>query len=118
MVGRFLLGYPTVLLGGNEGIIDVPSMKFDILVGLESILGKFILVDLLGKSRPVPFLISKDDGFGSFLSRLTLAPVGFSRPAKTKCDPPGGGLGSILPVPVPAPVPYLPLLSGTGVLLA
>ena len=33
-------------------MIEVPSMKFDILVGLESILGKLILVDLLGASLP------------------------------------------------------------------
>lgn len=82
-MGRLRLGYPTALLGGREGMIEVPSMKFDIRVGLESILGKFILVDLLGKSRPVPFLISNEDGFGSFLSRLTLD-VGLSRPANTK----------------------------------
>ena len=100
MVGRFRLGYPTVREGGREGIIEVPSIKFDILVGLESILGKFILVDLLGTSLP-GFLISSEEGFGSFLSRLTLA-EGLSRPARTRWDPPGGGLGSIRPVPVPA----------------
>ena len=94
---------------------DVPSMKLDIRVGLESILGKLMLVERLGRSRPVPFLISRDEGFGNFLSRLTLE-VGFSLPASTRCDPPGGGLGNIRPVPVP--VPYLPLLSCTGVLLA
>ena len=83
MVGKFRLGYPTALLGGSEGMMEVPSIKLDIRVGLESILGKFILVDLLGRSRPVPFLISKDDGFGSFRSRLTLD-VGFSLPANTR----------------------------------
>lgn len=110
IVGKFRLGYPTVLEGGREGIIEVPSIKFDILVGLESILGKFILVDLLGASLP-GFLISREEGLGSFLSRLTRA-EGLSLPASTRWDPPGGGLGSILPVPV------RPALSGTGVLLA
>ena len=47
--------------------MEVPSIKFDILVGLESILGKFILVDLLGASLP-GFLISSEEGLGSFLS--------------------------------------------------
>ena len=88
--------------------MEVPSIKFDILVGLESILGKFILVDLLGMSLP-GFLISSEEGFGSFLSRLTLA-EGLSRPARTRWEPPGGGFGSIRPVPVPAK--YRPL-SGT-----
>ena len=97
-------------------MIEVPSMKFDILVGLESILGKLILVDLLGASLPAWFLISREDGFGSFLSLLTPVLTGFCLPAWTRWDPPGGGLGSILPVPVPAP--YLPLRSGTGVLRA
>lgn len=78
-------------------------MKFDILVGLESILGKFILVDLLGASLP-GFLISREEGLGSFLSLLTLACC-LSLPARTRWEPPGGGLGSILPVPVPAPAP-------------
>ena len=109
MVGKFRLGYPTVLEGGREGIMEVPSIKLDILVGLESILGKFILVDLLGTSLP-GFLISSEEGFGSFLSLLTLA-EGLSRPARTRWEPPGGGLGSSRPVPVPAK--YRPALSGT-----
>ena len=62
----------------------VPSIKFDILVGLESILGKFMLVDLLGRSRPPAFLISRDDGLGSFLSLLTPVLTGFCLPAWTR----------------------------------
>lgn len=94
--------------------MEVPSIKFDILVGLESILGKFILVDLLGTSLP-GFLISSEEGFGSFLSRLTLA-EGLSLPARTRWEPPGGGLGSIRPVPVPARYrPALSLSDWTGV---
>ena len=96
-------------------IPEVPSIKLDMRVGLESILGKLMLVDRLGRPRPGPFLVSRDEGFGNFLSLLTLE-VGFSLPASTRCEPPGGGFGNILPLPVP--VPYLPLLSWTGVLLA
>ena len=91
--------------------MEVPSIKFDIRVGLESILGKFILVDLLGASLP-GFLISSEEGLGSFLSLLTLV-EGLSLP-RTRWEPPGGGLGNIRPVPGPAPR-YLPALSGTGV---
>ena len=81
-------------------MMEVPSIKFDILVGLESILGKFILVDLLGASLP-GFLISSEEGLGSFLSLLTLV-EGLSLP-RTRWEPPGGGLGNIRPVPAPAP---------------
>ena len=42
------LGTPA-RLGGSEGSgMVVPSKKFDILLGLRSILGKLMLVDLLG----------------------------------------------------------------------
>ena len=51
-------------------MIFVPLIKFDILDGLESMRGKLILVDLLGKSRP-GFRMSNEDGFGNFRSRLT-----------------------------------------------
>ena len=73
-----------------------PSMKFDILVGLASILGKLMLVDRLGSSL-LGLRISRLLGFGSFRSRDTRAWTGFSRPEpRTRCDPPGGGFGSIL----------------------
>ena len=67
-------------------MMEVPSIKFDIRVGLESILGKFILVDLLGASLP-GFLISSEEGLGSFLSLLTLV-EGLSLP-RTRWEPPG-----------------------------
>ena len=90
-------------------------MKLDILVGLESIRGKFILVDRLGRSL-FGFLKSRDEGFGSFLSLLAFRPPGpaLSRPLpRTKWLPPGGGFGNILPVPV-----YLGVAQPcTGVLL-
>ena len=93
-------------------MIEVPSMKFDILVGLASIRGKLMLVERLGRSRPRP-AISRLEGFGSFLSLLT--PAGragrFSLPASTRCDPPGGGFGSMRPVPPQ----YRALRSATGV---
>ena len=65
-------------------IPPVPSIKLDIRVGLESILGKLILVDLLGKSRPPAFLISKEDGLGSLRSLLTPVLTGFCLPAWTR----------------------------------
>ena len=43
-----------------------PSMKFDILVGLASILGKLMLVDRLGSSL-LGLRISRLLGFGSFI---------------------------------------------------
>ena len=73
-----------------------PSMKLDILVGEASILGKLMLVLRLGSSR-LGFLISRLPGLGSFLSLDTLAGAGFSLPdPSTRCEPPGGGFGSIL----------------------
>ena len=87
-------------------------MKLDILVGLESMRGKLILVERLGRSRP-GFRISSEEGLGSLRSLLTRV-AGFSLPAgRTRWDPPGGGLGSMRPVPVPQYRP--PPLSPTGV---
>ena len=73
-----------------------PSMKFDILVGLASILGKLMLVERLGSSR-LGLRISRLLGLGSFRSLDTRACWGFSRPEpRTRWEPPGGGFGSIL----------------------
>ena len=49
-----------------------PSMKFDILVGLASILGKLMLVERLGSSR-LGLRISRLLGLGSFRSLDTRA---------------------------------------------
>lgn len=67
-LGCCLAGKPA-FPGGSDGMIFVPLIKFDILDGLESMRGKLILVDLLGRSRP-GFRISSDEGFGNLRSRL------------------------------------------------
>lgn len=97
--GLCCLGGNPAFPGGSDGIIFVPLIKFDILDGLESMRGKLILVDLLGKSRP-GFRISSDEGLGNLRSRL-MPRFGFAWAAfKTKWEPPGGGLGNMRPVPV------------------